>query len=110
MKSMPMTLETTPGFTVLSLLMPWVLLCLLAGCKTNQPIAAELQPLQGTWEGFMVDNEADGASCDAAARHDEAPAAHSRRGARSHRRDQQARGSPLRQALALPAFGHGRNP
>jgi hypothetical protein len=55
-----MTLKESLGFTVLSLLMPCVLLCLLAGCKTNQPTAAELQPLQGTWEGFMAGNEAHG--------------------------------------------------
>src|SRR6266498_3141917 len=45
-----MTLKESLGFTLLSLLMPCVLLCLQAGCKTNQPTAAELQPLQGTWE------------------------------------------------------------
>jgi uncharacterized protein (TIGR03067 family) len=62
-----MLLKRPLGFTVLALLMPCVLLRLLTGCKTNQPIAAELQPiapelqpLQGTWEGFMLDNEADG--------------------------------------------------
>lgn len=33
-----------------------------AGIKgaAKQPIAAELQPLQGTWEGVMVDHEKDG--------------------------------------------------
>jgi len=36
---------------VLSLLMPCVLFCLLAGCTTVQQTAAELQRLQGTWEG-----------------------------------------------------------
>jgi uncharacterized protein (TIGR03067 family) len=30
-------------------------------CAANQPIAAELQPLQGTWEGVMVGQEKDGA-------------------------------------------------
>ncbi len=39
------------GFTALCLLMPCVLLCLLAGCKTNQPTAAELRRLQGNWQG-----------------------------------------------------------
>ena len=57
---MKMTLKRAPGFTALSLLMPCVLLCLLAGCKTMQPTAAELQPLQGTWEGVMVGQEKDG--------------------------------------------------
>src|SRR6185369_14602474 len=37
--------------TVLLLLMPCVLLGLLAGCATHPPIAAELKPLQGYWEG-----------------------------------------------------------
>jgi hypothetical protein len=36
-------------FTALSL--PCLLLCLLAGCKTNPPIAAGLKDLQGHWEG-----------------------------------------------------------
>src|SRR6266704_2539017 len=48
---MKMILKRATGFTALSLLVPCLLLCLLAGCKTNQPIAAELQPLQGYWEG-----------------------------------------------------------
>ena len=57
---MKIPLKESLGVTVLSLLMPCGLLFLLAGCKTNQPTAAELQRLQGTWEGFMVGNEADG--------------------------------------------------
>jgi uncharacterized protein (TIGR03067 family) len=48
---MKMPLKGALGFT-LSLLMPCVLLCLLAACKTNPPSAAELRRLQGTWEGF----------------------------------------------------------
>ena len=67
---MRMIPKQTSGLTALSLLMPCVLLFLQAGCKkapppagtggpsavqleagTNQPTAAELQPLQGYWEG-----------------------------------------------------------
>ena len=47
---MKMTLQESLGFTVLSLLMPCVLLCLQAGCTTRQATAAELQRLQGYWE------------------------------------------------------------
>src|SRR5215471_17122288 len=39
------------GPKVLSPLIPCVLLCLLAGCKTGQPGAAALKNLQGHWEG-----------------------------------------------------------
>jgi len=45
-----MTLKEPLGFTVLSLLMPCLLLGLQAGCKTNPPTATELQRLQGYWE------------------------------------------------------------
>ena len=48
---MKTTLKKSPGVTVLSLLMPCLLLGLLAGCATHPPIAAELKPLQGYWEG-----------------------------------------------------------
>src|ERR1051325_9470688 len=47
---MKMILKRDPGFTVLSLLMPCVLLGLQTGCTTHQPTAAQLQQLQGTWE------------------------------------------------------------
>jgi uncharacterized protein (TIGR03067 family) len=57
---MKMILKRTPGFTVLVLLMPCVLLGLLAGCATNKPTASELQSLQGKWEGVMVGQEKDG--------------------------------------------------
>jgi len=49
-KKMKMTLKESLGFTVLSLLLPCVLLGLQAGCKTNPPTAAELRLLQGYWE------------------------------------------------------------
>lgn len=57
---MKMTLKRVLGLTALSLLMPCVLLGLLAGCKTIQPTAAELQRLQGSWEGVLVGNEKEG--------------------------------------------------
>jgi len=43
--------------TTLSILMPCGLIGMQAAGTTDQPIAAELQPLQGTWEGFMVGSE-----------------------------------------------------
>jgi len=57
---MKMTLRESLGFTALSLLMPCLLLGLQAGCKTNQPTAAELQRLQGTWEGVALGQETPG--------------------------------------------------
>ncbi len=53
---MNMTLKGTLAFTVVSLLMPCLLLCLQAGCTTcppttHPPTASELQRLQGYWEG-----------------------------------------------------------
>src|SRR6266567_4392629 len=56
---MKMTLKRALGFTVVSLLMPCLLLCLQAGCKINPPTAAELQPLQGTWKGVVVGDKSD---------------------------------------------------
>jgi uncharacterized protein (TIGR03067 family) len=57
---MKMTLKRALGFTMLSVLMPCLLLGLQAGCKTNPPTAAELQRLQGTWEGFALGQETPG--------------------------------------------------
>ena len=54
---MKMPLKESLGFTALSLLLPCVLLCLLAGCKTKPPTAAVLQRLQGRWEGVAADTE-----------------------------------------------------
>ncbi len=54
---MKMTPKESFGFTVLSLLLSCLLLGLQAGCKTNPPIAAELQPLQGTWEGVALNKK-----------------------------------------------------
>ena len=53
-QKMKMTLKQSPGFTALSLLLPCLLLGLQAGCTTQPPTAAELQLLQGTWEGVVV--------------------------------------------------------
>jgi len=49
-----MILERATGFAALPLLLASLLLCLLAGCKTNQPTAAALQRLQGYWEGELL--------------------------------------------------------
>ena len=57
---MKMTLKRAPGFKALSLLMPCFLLGLQTGCNTHQPTAAQLQPLQGTWEEIKAGNEGDG--------------------------------------------------
>ncbi|MCG3121624.1 MAG: hypothetical protein ALAOOOJD_04827 [bacterium] len=59
-KELKMTIKESLGFTVLSLLMACLLLGLQAGCKTDQPIAAELQSLQGTWEGVALSQETPG--------------------------------------------------
>ena len=59
---MKMTLKESLGFTVLSPLLPCLLLGLQAGCKTNPPTAAELQRLQGTWEGVALSQETPGGS------------------------------------------------
>ena len=40
--------------------MPWGLICTQAAGATNQPTAAELQPLQGSWEGVLMGQEAAG--------------------------------------------------
>ena len=48
---MKTTFKESLGVTVLSLLLPCFLVGLLAGCATHPPIAAELKPLQGYWEG-----------------------------------------------------------
>ena len=57
---MKMTLKRPLGFTMLSLLMPCLLLGLQAGCKTNPPTAAGLHRLQGTWEGVALGQETPG--------------------------------------------------
>jgi hypothetical protein len=54
---MKMTLKGAFGFTALSLLIPCVVLGLQAGCTTRPSTAAQLQLLQGTWEGAQVGGE-----------------------------------------------------
>ena len=51
---MKMVLKRPTGFTALSLFMACVLLCVLAACQHNQPTTAELQRLQGYWEGEIL--------------------------------------------------------
>jgi uncharacterized protein (TIGR03067 family) len=55
-----MTIKMALAATTLSILMPGGLVCTQAAGPTNQPTVAELQPLQGTWEGVMVGNESNG--------------------------------------------------
>ncbi len=55
-----MTIKKALAVTTLSILMPWGFICAQAAGPTNQPIAAELQPLQGSWEGVLVGDEASG--------------------------------------------------
>ena len=57
---MTMTIKMALAVTTLSILMPCGLFCTQAAGPTDQPTAAQLQPLQGTWEGFMAGREADG--------------------------------------------------
>src|SRR5215213_9738043 len=57
---MKMTIKMALAVTTLSILMPGGLICAQAAGATNQPIAAELQPLQGSWEGVLVGQEAAG--------------------------------------------------
>jgi len=57
---MKMILKPALNWTSISLLLPWVLLCLQAGCATHSPSASARQRLQGTWEGVMVGQENDG--------------------------------------------------
>ena len=66
-----MTLKESLGFTALSLLLPFLLLGLQAGCTATAPTASEqqrpqaapadseLQRLQGTWEGVVVGDKSD---------------------------------------------------
>jgi uncharacterized protein (TIGR03067 family) len=56
---MKMTFKESLGFTVVSLLIPCLLLCLQAGCSPHSSSAFELQPLQGTWEGVILGQESD---------------------------------------------------
>jgi hypothetical protein len=51
---MEMTIKRATGFTALSVLIPWILVRLLAGCKSSSPTAGDLSGLQGYWEGGGV--------------------------------------------------------
>lgn len=53
---MKMTIKMALAVTTLSILLPWA----QAAGATNQPVAAELQPLQGSWEGVLVGQETAG--------------------------------------------------
>src|SRR6185436_8273901 len=55
-----MTIKMALAVTTLSLLMPCGLMCTQAAGTTDQPTAAELEPLQGSWEGVLVGQEAAG--------------------------------------------------
>lgn len=57
---MKMNIKTALAATTLSLLMPWGLGCTQAADTANPPIAAELQTLQGSWEGVFVGEESAG--------------------------------------------------
>ena len=54
-----MALKESRGFTALSLLLPFLLLGLQAGCTAAAPTDSELQRLQGTWEGVVVGDRSD---------------------------------------------------
>jgi hypothetical protein len=55
-----MTIKMALAVTSLSILMPWGFLCAQSAGPATQPTAAELQPLQGSWEGVMAGHEAAG--------------------------------------------------
>ena len=59
-KQMKMTIKMALAVTALSILLPCGLICTQAAGATNQPIATELQRLQGPWEGVLVGQEASG--------------------------------------------------
>ena len=55
-----MIIKMALGVMALSILMPCRILCAQALGPTDQPTAAELQPLQGSWEGVLVGHEMSG--------------------------------------------------
>lgn len=57
---MKMTIKVALAVTTLSILIAQAILYAQAVDKANQPTAAELQPLQGSWEGVLVGEEAKG--------------------------------------------------
>lgn len=52
-----MTIKVALAVTTLSILLPCGLICAQAAGPAAQPTAAELQPLQGSWEGVMAGHE-----------------------------------------------------
>ena len=52
-------IKTALAVTTLSVLMPWALVCAEAGSPSPAP-AAELQRLQGSWEGVLEGHETEG--------------------------------------------------
>ena len=54
---MKMTLKESLGFTVLSLLVSCLLLCLQTGCAKHSATSENLRRLQGSWEGVLVGTE-----------------------------------------------------
>lgn len=57
---MKTTIRIALAVTMLSILMPRGFICAQAAVAADPPIAAELQPLQGSWEGVLVGDEATG--------------------------------------------------
>jgi uncharacterized protein (TIGR03067 family) len=56
---MKMTIKVAPAVTMFSILMPWALVC--AQAVTPSPsTAADLQRLQGSWEGVLEGHETEG--------------------------------------------------
>jgi uncharacterized protein (TIGR03067 family) len=60
LKSLIVSVVVGLSGTTLSISMPWGLICTQAAGTTNQPTAAELERLQGSWEGVIVGQEAAG--------------------------------------------------
>jgi uncharacterized protein (TIGR03067 family) len=54
-----MTIKMALAFTPLSILVPWALVCAHAG-TLSASTAAELQRLQGSWEGVLAGHETEG--------------------------------------------------
>jgi hypothetical protein len=55
-----MTIKIALAVTTLSIVMSSGVVCAQAAGAAGQPTAAELQPLQGSWEGVLVGQEAAG--------------------------------------------------
>ena len=56
---MKVTIKIALAVTTLSILMPWALVCTQAG-TLSPSTAAELQRLQGSWEGVLEGHETEG--------------------------------------------------